>query len=112
MVLKPDTRNKSSGLYIKQSDGLVDCILYFSVVRAVRSWFEFQLFHVQEWLIRAESHRSRMGLMKILRAWPGFERRIYKTKKVYEKGGIKLGNNIITYTYISTKYEWIEIKDE
>lgn len=44
-----------------------------------------------------------MGLMKILRAWPGFEGRIHKTKKVYEKGGIKLGKNIVTNTSIYTK---------
>lgn len=33
---------------------------------------------------------------------PGFERRIYKTKKIYEKWGNKLEKNIITYTYIHT----------
>lgn len=41
-----------------------------------------------------------MGLMKILRAWPGLEKRIYKTKKVYEKEGIKLEKKCYIYIYI------------
>lgn len=38
--------------------------------------------------------------MKILAAWPGLERRIYKTKKVYEKGGIELKKYCYIYIYI------------